>query len=259
MSSAADEMLRRFNELEVKYAEVTRLGNPTYDADCLRVWNKNVDFVKDERFVGAYQAGMRSDHRLDRHAPDTVDIHIEWRIHICCWAAWHAKQLAGDFVECGTNTGIMSLAICHYIDFNATGKSFYLFDTYQGIPEDQISPAEDHALDMNRAYRDCFATAVQNFSPFPRAILVRGKVPDTLSSQSIEKVCYLMLDMNIAFPERAALDHFWDKIVPGGIVLFDDYGWLGYEAQKNAHDAFAAARELKILNLPTGQGMLIKP
>jgi O-methyltransferase len=236
-----------------------RLGNPTYDADYLRVWNKNTDFMREQKFVEAYQAGMKSDHRLDRHAPDTVDIHIEWRIHVCCWAAWHAKQLAGDFVECGTNTGIMSLAICHYIDFNSTGKRFFLFDTYRGIPEEQIGPEEGHAREQNLAYRDCFETTKRNFSPFPRAILVRGKVPETLQSRMIEKICYLMLDMNIAAPERAALSYLWDKIVPGGIVLFDDYGWLGYDAQKTAHDDFAAKQRVKILNLPTGQGMLIKP
>ena len=56
--------------------------------------------------------------------------------------------LAGDFVECGTNTGIMSLAICKYIDFNNTGKRFFLFDTYCGIPEEQILPEERHARNI---------------------------------------------------------------------------------------------------------------
>jgi SAM-dependent methyltransferase len=259
MYPADDELSRRFSELDAKYAAATRWGDPTYDADCLRVWNKNADFMADPRFAAAYRAGMGSDHRLDRHAPDTIDIHIEWRIHVCCWAAWHANRLEGDFVECGTNTGIMSLAICHYIDFNSTGKRFFLFDTYRGIPEDQIGSQEGHAREQNLAYRDCFETAQRNFRPFPNAILVRGKVPQTLPTQPIDKVCYLMLDMNIVHPEREALGYFWEKLVPGGIVLFDDYGWLGYDAQKNAHDAFAAAHGVKILNLPTGQGMLIKP
>ncbi len=35
-----------------------------------------------------------------------------------------------------------SLAICNYIDFNRTGKSFYLFDTYSGIPVEQMLPTE---------------------------------------------------------------------------------------------------------------------
>ena len=249
------------NAPETKFAEAAKWGIPTYDADYLMVWNKNTDFLQDEWFMAAYRAGMDSGHKIGRPAGSSEDIHIEWRILVCCWAAWHAKQLPGDFVECGTNTGIMSLAICNYIDFNSTGKNFYLFDTFRGIPEAQMLPEERAAgrgLE-NSIYEECFETAKRNFSPFPRAHLVRGEVPDTLPSQPIEKVCYLMLDMNIMVPERAALEYFWDKLVPGAIVLLDDYGWLGYVAQKRALDEFAASKGVKILNIPTGHGMLIKP
>jgi O-methyltransferase len=225
------------------------------------VWNKNTDFLEDPQFMDAYRAGMNSGHKIGRPPGSTLDIHIEWRIVVCCWAGWHAKHLPGDFVECGTNTGIMSLAICNYIDFNATGKSFYLYDTFQGMPEEQILLAErmlGRHLE-NNMYEDCFETARNNFKPFPRAKLIRGKVPDTLGTQEIEQVCYLMLDMNLAVPEVAAIEYFWEKMVPGGLILFDDYGWLAYIEQKKALDAFAASKGVKILTLPTGQGLLIKP
>ena len=252
---------RDLAELQAQHHEVTKWGSPSYDSDYLRVWNKNTDFLHDEHFMRAYAAGVHSGHKIGRSSGASEDIHIEWRILVCCWAAWLVKELEGDFVECGTNTGIMSLAICHYIDFNRTGKTFYLFDTFCGIPEEQMLPEERAAgrARENADYEECFDLATRNFQPFPRARLVRGRVPDTLSTQAIERVCYLMLDMNIMVPERAALEHFWDKLVPGAIVLFDDYGWLGYIEQKRAHDAFAASKGLKILNLPTGQGLLIKP
>lgn len=236
-------------------------GVPTYNADALMVWGKTTDFLDDPKFINAYRAGMDSGHMIGRPKGSQEDIHIEWRISVCCWAAWHAKQLEGDFVECGTNTGIMSLSICNYIDFNSTGKQFFLFDTFCGIPESQISTVElalgrQHENDI---YEECFELTKRNFKPFPKARLVRGMVPETLNSVNIEKVCYLMLDMNITKPEIAAMNHFWDKLVPGAIVLMDDYGWLGYINQKKALDAFAASKGAKILNLPTGQGLLLKP
>lgn len=235
---------------------------PAYDADYLAVWHKNVDFMRDPQFMAAYRAGMDTGHKIGRPAGSREDIHIEWRILVCCWAAYHAAQLEGDFVECGTNTGIMSVAICNYIDFNRTGKHFYLFDTFTGIPEDQVLPEErerGRLKENEMFYDDCYELARANFSPFPKAVLVRGRVPDTLPSVHIERVCYLMLDMNIAVPELAALTHFWDRIVPGGLVLFDDYGWMAYQKQKEVLDDFAARHGVRILNLPTGQGMLIKP
>ena len=81
-------------------------------------------------------------------------------------------------------------------------------------------------------YEECFDLARRNFQPFPRAQLVRGKVPDTLSQAAIEKVSYLSLDMNIAAPEIAAIEFFWDKLAEGAFVLLDDYGWTHHVEQK---------------------------
>jgi hypothetical protein len=252
-----DSLLRERAEL------LARLGPvPTYDYDHdgLRVWAKNPSFLKDPAFIRAYQKGMNSGHRIGRPAGSTADIHIEWRIHIVCAAAWHAKHLPGDFVECGVNTGIFSLALCQFLDFNSTGKAFYLFDTYNGIPAEQMSEWErPRRMLHNEMFEECYATACRNFAPYPKARLIRGKVPDTLPETPIDRVCYLSIDLNIAAPERAALEYFWDKLVPGAPVLLDDYGWTDHAEQKEAMDDFAARKGLMIFNLPTGQGLLLKP
>jgi hypothetical protein len=65
--------------------------------------------------------------------------------------------------------------------------------------------------------------------------------------------------MNVMIPELAAIEHFWDKLVPGAAVILDDYGWLAYVKQKHALDQFTAGKGVKILTLPTGQGLLLKP
>jgi hypothetical protein len=117
-------------------------GEPVYSQDCLRVWGQSVDFMNDPHFLASYDSGMNSGHHILRPEGSTDDIGIHWRVVTCCWAAAHATRLASGFVECRVNTGILSGAVCKYIDFNRTGKSFWLFDTFEGIPEDQISAAE---------------------------------------------------------------------------------------------------------------------
>lgn len=238
-----------------------RHGDPSYNHDYLTVWNKSLGFLRSERFMSAYRRGMESGHIIGRPHGSTDDIHIEWRIHTCCWAGAHAAKLEGAFVECGTNTGIMSLAVCEYVGFNQLDKNFWLFDTFAGMPEEQINDEERAAgrVSENNMYFDCYDIASRNFAPFPRVHLVRGRIPDTLSMAEIDKVAYLCIDMNILAPEEAALAHFWPKLVPGGVVIFDDYGWSGYRLQKESHDRFAAANGVEILELPTGQGLLIKP
>jgi hypothetical protein len=259
------EALRRERETLIRERDRCALpagsgSQPSYDGDGMRIWGRNVGFLEDPAFVKAYRAGIHSGHKFSG-AGRSADLHLEWRAHVCCWAAAHARLLPGDFVECGVNTGIFSLAVCHYIDFNATGKSFYLFDTFRGIPEEQMSAGERAArLETNRrVYEECYEVARQNFAPFPKALLVRGPVPATLASVAIEKVCYLSLDMNIAAPERAAIEFFWDKLSPGGVVVLDDYGWIVHSEQKATLDEFAKGKGVPIATLPTGQGLLLKP
>lgn len=261
LSQRLTEAESELERLRVRLSQWEKHGVPSYNSDFLVTWNKSIDFLHDERFMSAYRRGMNSGHSIGRSRDSLEDIHIEWRIHTCCWAGWHARHLQGDLVECGTNTGIMSLAVCEYIDFNGTDKHFWLFDTFAGIPEDQISDGERKLgrLEENSMYYDCFEVARRNFAPFPRARLIRGRVPETLRTASIESVSYLCIDMNIVDPEQAALEHFWPRLVSGGVVIFDDYGWSAYRAQKESHDAFARRHGVEILLVPTGQGLLFKP
>lgn len=181
--------------------------------------------------------------------------------HSCGLLGCFARQgLPGSLVECGVNTGNLSLAVCDYIDFNSTGKDFFLFDTFEGIPEEQMAEEErEERLAFNQAFYDeCYDTARRTFSPFPKAHLVRGKVPDTLNSVEIDEVCYLSIDMNIAEPEIAALEFFWPRLVSGALVPLDDYGWANCGLQREEMTKFAARKKVKILALPTGQGLLVK-
>ncbi|MBU3619951.1 ATP-binding cassette domain-containing protein [Polynucleobacter sp. JS-Fieb-80-E5] len=237
------------------------LGDPSYDENALTSWSKSVDFFQTPKFKSAYKRGMNSGHQILRPRGSTIDIGLNWRVAICCWAAEYAKKLEGDFVECGTNTGIDSLAVCEYIDINKSKKTFWLFDTFEGIPAEQISEEELAAgrlAESKANYFSCFEMVKNNFKSFPGAILIRGTVPESLKTVNIEKVAYLAIDMGIAYPEKAALEYFWNKLIPGGIVVLGGYGWAPYRSIKNAIDKFAAEKNFEVMTLPTGQGLIVK-
>jgi O-methyltransferase len=235
-------------------AELRRREDASYYADGIAVWHKAAPFLEDARFREAYRFGIES--RLDG-----LDVHVEWRMHVVLWAAHHAARLPGDFVECGVATGMYSLAICKSLDFNSLDRDFWLFDTYEGIPVELALDSERERVESTNArwYPECFDYARRSFAPWPRAHLVRGVVPESLNTVEIERVAYLSIDMNIAVPEIAALQHFWPRLVPGAILVLDDYGGDLYEAQRLGADQFAALVGVEILTLPTGQGLMLKP
>ena len=231
-----------------------------YDHDGMKLYGKSLDFLTDPGFSSAYRAGMNTGHHIGREKGSAEDIHNEYRVYMCCWAAAHATHLPGDFVECGVNTGITSVAVCTFVNFNETGKRFYLFDTYNGIPLEQANEAERDPRTAESAlhYSECFELACRNFAPWPRCVLVRGRVPETFAQVDIKAVAYMHLDMNIAAPEIAAIEHFWPRLVTGGIVMLDDYGFEQYRPQRTAMDAWARDNGVPLATLPTGQGMMLK-
>jgi predicted O-methyltransferase YrrM len=99
----------------------------------------------------------------------------------------------------------------------------------------------------------------QKFVNYPQVRLVKGLIPDSFAGNCPDKVAYLHIDLNQAPAEIAALDHLFDRMVPGGILILDDYEWAGnYRNQKLAEDSWFEARHYRVMPLPTGQGLVIK-
>jgi len=88
--------------------------------------------------------------------------------------------------------------------------------------------------------------------------VVRGRIPESFAQGAPEKIALLHIDMNNAPSERATLEALYDRVQPGGFMIFDDYGWVQYRAQKDSADEFMASRGKMILELPTGQGLAIR-
>ncbi len=218
----------------------------------------NHEFMLDPNFCKAYERGVLACEQ---------DYRWHWRVHVGLWAAYSASKLKGDFVECGVNRGFLSSAIMEYLNWDSLNKTFYLMDTFSGIDERYVSVEElasgilERHLERNKVefYTNTVEPVRDNFSQWENIQMIVGSIPETLSTVETDHVAYLHLDMNCAPPEVAAFNYFWERLVPGAFVLLDDYAYKGYELQKVAMDAAAAAKDLKILSLPTGQGLLIKP
>jgi Macrocin-O-methyltransferase (TylF) len=230
--------------------EVYNTKNPgIWSEDGLSTYH-NFSFAKDPEFQRAYARGIK--------ANDGKDHHMRWRVHVALWVAQQVANLEGDFVECGVSTGFVTSAIIDRLNQKQISKRFFLFDTWQGL-DPMLLSASERKTDRLGWYKDVkYDSVVANFAEFRNVQLVRGSVPETLSQVGIQKVCYLSLDMNCTLPEIAAAEHFWPKLVPGAMMLLDDYAYSGYEEQHEAFDAFAKKVGTQILSLPTGQGIIMK-
>jgi hypothetical protein len=228
-----------------------------YDSDGLNTVH-HARFRDDPHFQAAWEGAFQ--------ATGQVDPGSYWRIHIGLWAASVAARVSGDFVECGVNAGFLSSAIVRYVDWNSLRKRFYLVDTFTGPVLSQYSSEEIERGRWDVAERAKAAGAYvtdlesvrRRYEGWDGISIVQGTVPEALPAVDADRVAFLHLDMNVAYPECEALKFFWDRISAGGIVLMDDYAYFGYEEQGNALDRMARTIGASILALPTGQGMIFK-
>lgn len=217
-------------------------ARPTYSKDGFATTH-HVEFLNDAKFNESFNKSFIG-------IPNDLQPmlrNIDWRAHICTWAAQRALALKeGDFIECGVWYGVLSKMICEYTDFPKSNRKFYLVDVWGGID-----------LHENWYFDDIYQVVSERFEMYDNVELIRGFIPHILTSLTTSKISYLSIDMNGSLAERSALEYFYEKIVPGGVIYFDDYGWGFPELRKTVNEFFSDKPE-KILHFPAGVSIVIK-
>jgi Macrocin-O-methyltransferase (TylF) len=138
----------------------------------------------------------------------------------------------------------------------------HLFDSFEGIDPKRALPdeASDHIEMANAFYRrpGLFQLLLDRFAPCPEVSVYKGYLPEALEGRTPDAIASLHIDLNAARPEVETLERLFDRVVPSGVIVLDDYGWLVHKEQKHAEDAFFAERFYSVFELPTGQGVVVK-
>ena len=80
-----------------------------------------------------------------------------------------------------------------------------------------------------------------------RITMVKGFLEQTLPQYTGDKIALLHLDVDLHDSYRVALEQLYPKVVPGGIILFDEYmntaEYEKFPGARKAIDDFFAGRE----------------
>jgi O-methyltransferase len=222
----------------------------TYDADGMATVHYS-PFQDDREFTRLY------DEMSEEWFVGTL-MEARWRMWLLTRHAAYASRLPGNFAEFGVYR-----AGCARMVLGTTaldpGRRLYLFDTYSGIPDDRLTPGERQE-GLGGSLADTSAEYVRRLlSPWdPIPVVCAGDVFETIPATDTGPLAFVHLDLNAAAPTRHVLEHVYDRIVPGGVVVFDDYGWSGYEDQRRTIDEFLRDQTETIIALPTGQATFLK-
>ena len=208
-------------------------------ADDMFVWFRNLGFLTENEFVRAF-----SPYRDDQLLRARI-----WRVYMLCWAVKSCLQVEGDFVDLGCYDGRTVDIMLRYIQFKKCNKQYYLYDLFENpTPESRKSK---HGPNL-------YHEVCRLFQDYDRVKVIQGPVPESFSQGLPDKIAFAQIDLNEAEPEMAALKVIYERITPGGMIIFDDFGFKRYSESHHREMKFFRKRGDVIFESPTGQGLFIK-
>lgn len=164
-----------------------------------------------------------------------------------------AARLGGAMAEAGVFHGGSARLICH-----AKGDApLHLFDVF-GTLQTMAPPDDPGNAAVIAHFGGVHAdmAAVQALlARYPAVTFHPGTFPATAAAVAAERFAFVHLDLDLPEATRAALDFFHPRMVPGGILIGDDYADRDVRA---VFGAFFAGRPDTRIELPWGQVMVVK-
>ena len=193
-------------------------------------------------------------------------------------------NLPGDILDLGVSRGVSFFTFHKLLEIalpTDTSKKVIGIDTFEGLSQfTEKDGREDQAVGKTIGGWSASSVEEEVFSLLDlhnqdgvltkkRGILLKGRVqeqiPKLLQDRPGMRISLLHLDLDLYEPTLFALETLWDLVVPGGLVVFDEYALPPWEGETKAWEDFAKSRGIygiRITKEPGSlnpNGFLIKP
>ena len=142
--------------------------------------------------------------------------------------------LPGHIFELGVYKGASLVRLATYRDAleNDFSRKIVGFDAFGPFPKEGLQVKDD--LDFISRFEttgghgllDDEVASILNLKGFDNFELIKGNIFDTLpiylEKHPETRLAFLHLDMDVKEPTDFALEHLYERVVPGGLIVFDD-------------------------------------
>ena len=162
------------------------------------------------------------------------------------------ESVPGDTIEAGVYEGAGSYLIARHA--RGAGKRHHLFDSFEGL-------SEPGALDGDYWRQGMMAIPEEqvrsHLSEFDNVCYWRGWIPERFYEVADQNFSFLHVDVDIYQPTLDTIAFFYPRMNERAIILFDDYGFASCPGARKAVDEFFADKPEPVIELPTGQALII--
>jgi hypothetical protein len=152
-------------------------------------------------------------------------------------------HLEGDLAECGVYQGSTLIPVGLYLAQNNARKKVFGFDSFVGFGDLAcLDPGWDASTRANSLFTDTSYEMVQakieRLNLTEHVIIVKGFFSSRLGAVEDRRFCFVHLDCDLYESYKTCLGFFYNRMVPGGVILFDEYNDLPWPGCNRAVDEF---------------------
>jgi O-methyltransferase len=202
------------------------------------VWANDPTFVKDfKEFMAIDGFG------------NSVDDPINERLYILQQFAKRQQKLDSNFVEVGIYAGMSMYFMADYCD-----KLFLGVDSFEGVSEPTLGIDTDYFVKGSLACE--IKNAQKYLKKFENISLIKGWVPEVLSTLPELEYSLVHIDVDLYEPTKKSIEYFWNRLIPDGVLICDDFGSSKTVGAKKAMVDFFGREN--IIEFSTQQAFVIK-
>lgn len=220
----------------------------------LNLYNNNSDIRQNQNIYDSYNNFIFSEDR-----------NVFNKLYYKFYFYEKTKHLLGDIVECGVFKGSGLLAWLKILDMNEPNsiKKVIGFDFFDNNFVEKLDDDVDKTT-MKQVFDRCENLDINDISlhgihekikkseiDTSKCELVPGDISITtkkfIKDRPGFRISILYMDLDIDEPTYNTLVNLWDFVVPGGIIVFDEYAYHSW-TESNAVDRFVNEKKLKLIN-----------
>ncbi|RRJ62291.1 dTDP-6-deoxy-L-hexose 3-O-methyltransferase [Paenibacillus oralis] len=164
--------------------------------------------------------------------------------------------LPGDIIELGVFKGNSLIQFASFRELleNENSRKIIGFDVFGEFPSSSAFESDKEFIyEWNEQFQGEFLSKDDLYKSLElknvkNVELVEGNILETLEVFLKEnphtKISLLHIDTDVYEPSIFALELLYNRVVPGGVIVFDDYGTV--EGETRAVDEFFAGKEHKL-------------
>ena len=217
---------------------ISLLNSSLYPVARHDFWKQDQEFVKIRKSV------------LGRSMLDTRKLHLFYNF------AKATVGRSGHIAEVGVYKGGTAKVLIEIFRNDPTRPQIHLFDTYEGMVEAKVSGEVFRKGDLG----DTSLESVQDFLGISSLIHYhKGDIESTRSDVGELKFKFVHIDVDYYQSIVDCFDFFYQRLLPGGIIVFDDYGAVSCPLASKAVNECCLIHGLNPIYLYTTQAIIIKP